>query len=130
MNLFLVENSNYLRDRLAKLVEHRAHAHVIGHAATANQAIDGISRTQPDVVLLDIRLDEGNGMDVLRQVKHLKRPPVVFVLTNYAYPQYRAKFIESGADYFFDKSTELDAMVQTLEAQSKRLTKKRTEEPC
>jgi DNA-binding NarL/FixJ family response regulator len=107
-------------------VERRAHAQVVGYAATANQAIDGISRTHPDVVLLDIRLDEGNGMDVLRQVKHLDRPPVVFVLTNYAYPQYRAKFLEGGADYFFDKSTELDAMVETLEAQNMQISKKRS----
>jgi DNA-binding NarL/FixJ family response regulator len=115
MNLFLVENSNYLRERLTRLVGRRQDVQVLGFAATARDAVQGIRQLKPDVVLLDIRLDQGSGLDVLKQIKKRGQPPVVIVLTNYAYPQYRDRFIASGADYFFDKSTELDLMLQALE---------------
>lgn len=115
MNLFLVENSNYLCERLARLVSQRKDVQVVGSAATAKQAVAEIHRLKPDVVLLDIRLDDGNGLQVLQQIKKGRQSPAVIVLTNYAYPQYRTRFIENGADYFFDKSAELDLMLQALD---------------
>lgn len=122
MNIFLVENSNYLRERLAKLVSQRKDVKVVGYAATAQHAVEEIRRTNPDVVLLDIRLDDGNGLDVLKQIKRRGQPPAVIVLTNYAYPQYRSRFLDNGADYFFDKSVELDLMLQALDTLRHRFT--------
>lgn len=116
MKLFIVENSNYLRERLTRLVAHRAEVQVVGYAATASDAVSQIRNLNPDVVLLDIRLDQGTGMDVLKQIKLRGQPPAVIVLTNYAYPQYRERFLANGADYFFDKSAELDLMLQALDS--------------
>jgi len=115
MNLFIVENSNYLCERLTRLVARRPDVQVTGQAATARDAVEKIQRLKPDVVLLDIRLDQGNGLDVLKQVKTRGQAPVFIVLTNYAYPQYRERFLSSGADYFYDKSAELELMLQTLD---------------
>lgn len=115
MNLMIVENSNYLYDRLARLVSHRHNIRVVGHAATEQDAVREIQRLDPDVVLLDIRLDQGSGFDVLKKIKTPGKAPFVIVLTNYAYPQYRERFLANGADYFFDKSEELDKMLQALD---------------
>lgn len=115
MNLYIVENSSYLRERLTRLVARRQGVQVVGYAATARDAVQDIQRLKPDVVLLDIRLDQGTGLDVLKQIKTRGQPPTVIVLTNYAYPQYRERFLAGGADYFFDKSAELDMMLQALE---------------
>jgi DNA-binding NarL/FixJ family response regulator len=54
-------------------------------------------------------------LDVIKQVKKPGHPPVFVVLTNYAYPQYRDRFMQAGAEYFFDKSQELDVMLQALD---------------
>jgi hypothetical protein len=51
---------------------------------------------------------------------------VVIVLTNYAYPQYRDRFLASGADYFFDKSAELDQMLQALDSLRYRFMHRQT----
>jgi DNA-binding NarL/FixJ family response regulator len=123
MNLFIVENSNYLRERMTKMLLQRKDVQVIGHAGNARDAVDGIRRLQPDVVLLDIRLDEGTGLDVIKQIKKAGQPPVVIVLTNYAYPQYRERFMQYGAEYFFDKSQELDVMLQALDLLRHRFTR-------
>jgi len=115
MNVFIVENSNFLRERLMRLLSQQRAIEVIGSAATPAQAVQEIRRLQPDVVLLDIRLDGGNGLQVLQQIKKEDNAPVVIVLTNYPYPQYRARYLASGADYFFDKSTELNSLLDVLQ---------------
>lgn len=114
MNVFIVENSKSLRDRLSVILSGLAGVQVVGHAATAVEAVEKIGETAPDVVILDIRLDEGTGYDVLEKIKGPDGHPVVLVLTNYPYPQYRAKYISAGADFFFDKSTELDSALDVL----------------
>jgi DNA-binding NarL/FixJ family response regulator len=105
------------------MVAQKKDVQVVGHAGTAREAIDNIRRVQPDVVLLDIRLDDGNGLDVIKQIKQHTQPPVVIVLTNYAYPQYRERFMQQGAEYFFDKSQELDVMLQALDLLRHRFPK-------
>lgn len=114
MNVFIVENSISLRDRLSLILSGLAGVRVVGHAGTAVEAVQKIGETAPDVVILDIRLDEGTGYDVLEKIKVPNQPPVVVVLTNYPYPQYRAKYMQAGADFFFDKSTELDSALDVL----------------
>lgn len=129
MNLMIVENSNYLYERLARLVSRHHNIHVVGHASTEQEAVQDIKRLSPDVVLLDIRLDEGNGFEVLKKVKTPGRPPFVIVLTNYAYPQYRERFLANGADFFFDKSEEIDQMLQALDMLNYRVTAQPKVEP-
>jgi DNA-binding NarL/FixJ family response regulator len=114
MKVFMVENSASLRERLGRVISGLPGALVVGHAANAADAIDGILQTKPDVVTLDILLDQGSGYQVLEKVKTLPQPPTVIVLTNYPYPQYRAKYLAGGADYFFDKSVELVSVVRVL----------------
>ncbi len=66
------------------------------------------------MVILDIRMSDGSGIDVLPEIKKGNQSPLVIVLTNYPYPQYRRKCIEAGADFFFDKSTEFDKVTEVL----------------
>jgi DNA-binding NarL/FixJ family response regulator len=66
------------------------------------------------VVILDIRLIGEDGLSVLERIKKEHSPPIVIVLTNYPYPQYRKKCRELGADYFFDKVTEITSFVKVL----------------
>jgi DNA-binding response OmpR family regulator len=63
-------------------------------------------------VILDIRMPGGSGMDVLQAIKREKQAPMVIMLTNYPYPQYRKKCLGLGADYFFDKSTEFEKVTE------------------
>jgi DNA-binding NarL/FixJ family response regulator len=62
-------------------------------------------------------------LDVIKQLKKRGQPPVFVVLTNYAYPQYRERFMQYGAEYFFDKSQELDVMLQALDLLRHRFPK-------
>lgn len=73
------------------------------------------------MVILDIWMPEESGIEVLQNIKLRERVPIVIILTNYSYPQYRKRCLELGADYFFDKSTELDRMIETREKLTSKL---------
>ena len=69
-------------------------------------------------MITDIRLKEGSGIEVVRQIRlHPYEPkPRIYVLTNYAYPEYKRQCALVGADDFFDKSTEYERFLSTLRA--------------
>jgi DNA-binding NarL/FixJ family response regulator len=88
---------------------------VVGQAQDVPGCLGAIRQTRCDVVILDIHMPGGNGIEVLREVKKMDPAPGVIMLTNYAYAAYRRKCAEAGADFFLDKSTEFDQLPQALE---------------
>ena len=56
----------------------------------------------------------GSGISVLEAIKRDEHPPVLNMLTNYPYPQYRKKCMDAGADYFFDNSSEVQRVTEVL----------------
>lgn len=116
MNVFLVDDSAVIRQRLRRLLSEMEQVTVSGESGDAEEATRAILEQKPDVVLLDIHLnDGGSGIDVLQTVKQATPAPAVIIITNYPYTQYRQKCLEAGADFFSVKSTEFDRIVPTLE---------------
>lgn len=114
MKVFLVDDSLVIRQRLKRMLAEVQEVQVVGEAGEVQEAKDAILGLKPDVVLLDIHLFNGSGIDVLQSLKKEKPAPAVIILTNYPYPQYRQKCLEAGADFFFVKSTEFDQVVPAL----------------
>lgn len=114
MKVFIVEDSPMMRARIMELCATVERAEIVGSAETAQDAIDRIHTLKPDVVVLDIRLQTGNGFDVLRAVKANRQSPVVLVLTAFNSPKYREASLNLGADYFFHKTTEFEKIAATL----------------
>lgn len=122
LRVFLVEDSILLRDTIIRAITVPAHIEVVGHADSERQAVEGINRCLPDVVIVDICLRDGNGLDVLRSVSQMIwiRLPILIVLTNHPYAEYAQACRKQGADYFFDKSTEFEdvgILLETLASQ-------------
>lgn len=115
MKIFLVDDSVVIRQRLRRMLTEVKGLEVIGESWDAQEATDAILKKKPDVVLLDIHLLDGNGIDVLQTLKKAKPAPVVIILTNHPSLKYRQKCLEAGADYFFVKSTEFNQVVPALE---------------
>jgi DNA-binding NarL/FixJ family response regulator len=104
--VFIVEDSDVVRDALVDLLEANPDVAIVGSADDAPTAIAGIRRSRPDFVVLDYQLVGSTGIDVLRAV-HPELPDVVFiVLTNHAIPQYKRICVEAGATWFLDKTRE------------------------
>src|SRR5512143_3397602 len=91
MKVFLVDDSVVIRQRLKRMLADLKEVQVTGEAGDADQATQAIKDSKPDVVLMDIHLIGGSGIDVLEKVKREQPAPAVIILTNYPYPQYRQK---------------------------------------
>jgi DNA-binding NarL/FixJ family response regulator len=115
-SVFIVEDSPAVRDALVDLIDDVEGVTIAGSAADAPTAIDAITKSHPDYVVLDYQLVGSTGVDVLRAV-HPKLPEIVFiVLTNHASAQYRRICMSAGATWFLDKTREF-AKVKDIVAQ-------------
>lgn len=114
MKVFIVDDSALVRERIITMISEHPGIEIIGQAKNAQEGINSILKLKPDVVILDIRMPGGSGIEVLRNIKKNSSGPTIIILTNYPYPQYRKKCIEAGADYFFDKSTEFNKIIEVL----------------
>ncbi len=125
LKVVIADDSALVRERLAAMVSDLESVEMVGQAGNAPEALDIVERLKPDVVILDIRMPEGNGIQVLEVIKADEESPVVIMLTAFPYPQYRQKCLEAGADYFFDKATEFDfvpAVLKQLQARASRVS--------
>ena len=124
MRVLIVDDSKIVCDGLQQMLINIADVEIVGQANNGKDAIATISETNPDLVILDIRLPGLSGIDVLKDIRAKKLPIWVIMLTNYPYPQYRKKCEELGADYFFDKVTEIEEIPNVIEelAKDKRVT--------
>ena len=115
MRIFLADDSTLVRERLKTLFSEIEGVEIAGEAYDVPGTIDGIQECKPDVLILDIRMPGGNGFDVLRSLKQSQLNTIVIVLTNYPFPEYRKISAELGAQFFFDKSGELEEVRKVLE---------------
>ena len=120
LRVFLVEDSPIVRERIEESLCTIPGVVTVGHATGADDAIRAILADRPDVVLLDLVLEQGSGFDVLRYV--LVRAPAIdfYVLSNIASEPYRRLTTSLGARGFFDKTTEFDRMHETLTERAAR----------
>ncbi|HYC35585.1 MAG TPA: response regulator [Usitatibacter sp.] len=107
-SIYIVDDSVSIRSRLAEMLATMGDVRVVGEAASAADAVEGILHARPDSVLLDLHLGGRSGMEVLQHVRRAAPEIVFVVLTNHSEPQYRRACARAGAAYFLDKSTEFD----------------------
>lgn len=115
VNVFIVDDSEIVRDRLTSMLSEASMINIIGFADNPLSATEQILKLKPDVIILDIFLTGGSGIHVLKNIRKKHITSKVIVLTNYAQDQYRKKCFEEGADFFFDKSIEFNRVVDVIQ---------------
>jgi DNA-binding NarL/FixJ family response regulator len=119
MKVFIVDASRAFRKELINLLSKLKEVEIVGQAQDPVKAMEAIQRLKPDVVILGIPISGRNGIHFVKNIKKDKLAPIVIILTHYPYRQYRKKYMDAGADFFFDKSTEFDQIIDVL----KKLTR-------
>lgn len=104
IKVLLVEDSAILAQRLIEEIAPLPQFEVIEVADTEAQALRIIRRRRVDIVLLDLHLRDGTGFGVLRGLTHMRRKPLVVVLTNHDSPEYQAAALDLGVAEFLDKA--------------------------
>lgn len=114
LKIYLVEDSPVIRDNLIATLEELVPVHVVGSAEDEAKALHWLrdSGEAVDLAIVDIFLKSGSGLGVLKSAQSLPRCPHMVVLSNYAHPEMRRACLALGAERVFDKSTEIDALVE------------------
>jgi len=118
MNVVVVDDSRILRERVVNLISELPGISVIGKAGNSIDAINVVRRTKPDLVILDIRMPGENGIEVLKKIKKKKPETKVIIFTNYPNDQYKSESLKAGADYFFNKSDDIEELLNVVKMYS------------
>ena len=114
LRILLADDSAIVRRHLREVIEDVAGVDVVAEAADGAEAIDAVRALRPEIVLLDLQMPRTNGLQALRLVASDPWRPYVIVLTNHADGAYRDACFAAGADRFFDKSADLDGVLDAL----------------
>jgi two-component system response regulator DesR len=117
VKVFLADDSAMIRERVAAMLSAKAMS-IVGEAVSPQGSIQGILAVHPDVVVLDIQLEGGSGLEVLRAVR-LADPGIAFIVfSNNSGAAYRKRYLAEGACRFLDKTTEFDQLVPAIQTAS------------
>jgi DNA-binding NarL/FixJ family response regulator len=118
----VVEDSEAFLMRLRLALDESPQLEVVGVAESVGQAISLLDRTRPDLVLLDLYLKEGNGVDVLRHIRETGLSVRTLVMTSSDSGELQSACLSLGAHGFFDKAGLISALPDEAEALTQELS--------
>jgi len=101
----LVEDNVIFRESLRDSLELRFPSIEIIEAGNGKEALEKVGSLSPNLIIMDIRLPEENGLELTEKIKKLHPQIMIVILTNYDIPEYREAAAKSKADYFFSKGS-------------------------
>jgi len=115
IRLMLVDDHKVLRIGLASLFHTVPGIEVVGEAGSAEEAVEVANRTQPDVVLMDVRLPDGDGIDACRAICSERPQTRVLMLTSYPDEDAVIASIMAGAAGYLLKQTDPERLIEAVE---------------
>lgn len=120
LRTYIVEDNATIRDNLIATLEELTNVEVIGTSDSENEGTAWLQSNagEWDLAILDLFLKQGSGLGVLIGCKDRKPQQKVVVLSNYATPDIRRRCTQLGVDAVFDKSNEIEDLVDFCSQQS------------
>ena len=110
---FIVEDNATIRENLVGTLEELTCVKVAGTSATEEEALVWLEENMErwDVLIVDLFLKQGSGMHLAQRIARRRPNQKVIVFSNYVNASVRKRCAQLGVDAVFDKSTEIDALV-------------------
>lgn len=120
LKTFIVEDNATIRENLIGTLEELATIEAVGEAETEDDGKTWLTTPDSDwdLAIVDLFLRQGSGLGVLAACRERKAHQRVVVLSNYATPDVRIRCAQLGVDAVFDKSNEIDALIDYCITQS------------
>jgi DNA-binding NarL/FixJ family response regulator len=115
LRILLVDDHEVVRVGVRALIERQPGMEVIGEASTVREAVSQAEQLAPDVVVLDIRLPGGSGLEACRQIKAHRPETRIIILTSYPDDEVLFDAIAGGADAYVLKQIGSDDLIYALE---------------
>lgn len=114
IRLLLVDDHPVVRDGLHRIQELERRIRIVGEAASMQSAIDSARRLNPDVILMDVRLPDGDGILACRQIKAFLPEIHILFLTSYANNRFVLAAMEAGAAGYLLKESGARRIVDAI----------------
>jgi two-component system response regulator DevR len=114
IRVFLVDDHEIVRRGIAHLVDSEPDLEVVGEAASVYEATRGIDTTQPDVAVLDVRLPDGNGIDLCRDIRSANPGVFCLILTAYDDDEALRSAVLAGASGYVLKDVRSQSLVEAI----------------
>ncbi len=114
VRVFLLDDHEIVRAGLTRLFERAGDIEVVGEAGTAEEGLSRIPPTRPDVALLDVRLPDGDGVEVCREVRSRHPEIRCLMLTSFADDEALFDAIMAGASGYILKQIKSDDIVEAV----------------
>jgi DNA-binding NarL/FixJ family response regulator len=108
MKVLIADDSRLMRERIRETISIFSSVEIVSETETGLQTLEELFKHNPDLAILDIRMPDRNGLEILKEYRKKNKKTIIVILTNYAYDQYKDRAFENGADYFFSKSEDFD----------------------
>ena len=115
LRILLVDDHEVVRVGIGALIDRQPGMEVVGEAATVREAVNQAGQLAPDVVVMDVRLPGGSGLDACQQIKAQRPETRVIILTSYPDDEVLFDAIASGADGYVLKKIGSDDLIRALE---------------
>jgi two-component system OmpR family response regulator len=111
---YIVEDSAMIRENLIETLQELARIEPVGVAETEHEGKKWLAQndTYWDLAIIDLFLKEGSGLNILEACRYRRPTQKMVVLSNHATKDVRWRCAQLGADAVFDKSTEIDDLVE------------------
>ena len=114
--VFLLDDHQIVREGVRRLVEADGDLEVVGEAATAAEALARIGSSHPDVAVLDVRLPDGDGISVCREIRSRHPEVACLMLTSFADDEALAQAVMAGAGGYVLKQIQGNELVSSVRA--------------
>ncbi len=114
IRVFLLDDHEIVRVGLCELIESESDMVVVGQAGTADEALRLVDSLKPDVAVLDVRLAEGNGIEVCREIRSRHPETVCLILTSFADDQALLDAAIAGAAGYVLKQIRSNDLVESI----------------
>ena len=125
LRTYVVEDNPTIRENLVATLEELGGVSSVGYADTEQHGSQWLTQHSRDwdLAIVDLFLKQGSGLGILQACRQRLHDQKVVVLTNYATPDIRSRCKELGVDAVFDKSNEIEALIDyCLELGNRLLT--------
>lgn len=110
-SVLLIDDHELIRQGLRRAFERAADFAVVGEASSVAEALAAHQRLQPDIVVTDVKLPDGSGLDITRKLRGERPTLGIVVLTMYAGDDFLFGALEAGASAFVPKNAPADDVV-------------------
>jgi len=114
ITLLLVDDHPVVRDGLRRIRELEPRIQIVGEAATIRSAVEAARELSPEVILMDVRLPDGDGIAACREIKAFLPEARILFLTSYADNRFVLAAMEAGAEGYLLKESGTRRIVDAI----------------